>query len=63
MGRCLQIVGFGWALLGSLNVLFLLGSNKAGTLAIMLSVLFNMFLFILPGLGVGGMGSLMVKKS
>src|SRR4051812_48055789 len=65
IGILLMVVGFGWALLGFANIIFGLvnlsragGSSAIGAVAIG----FNMLLFILPGLVVGGVGTMIWAK-
>lgn len=66
MGTLLKLVGGGWALLGVLlqfNVCTSVqGSGEVRGGAAVFGLLFTMLVFILPGLVVAGIGSLVEKK-
>ena len=50
-----MVVGFGWALLGAANIEQMpWGGESSGVLTF--GLIFNMVLFVLPGLGVGALG-------
>lgn len=51
-GLLMAILGFGWALLGLMNVTMMLGDASLSAFGLIL----NMVLFILPGLGTGALG-------
>lgn len=62
MGILLMIVGYGWAALGVANIFMMDWANiseAAGGFGLM----FNGLLFILPGLVVGGIGSMIRGRS
>lgn len=59
MGMLLLIIGCGWAILGAANIYMYTGPITGMTVC----VVFNAVAFILPGLLVGGLGSLLRKKN
>jgi hypothetical protein len=62
MGLLLKIIGVIWAIIGVGNILMsplFPGGTEAGILALLM---YNALLFILPGLGVFGIGVVMTKK-
>lgn len=63
MGTLLIVVGLVWAGIGVLNLVMMpwAGSEPEGTLGTM-GLMFNMLLFVLPGLGVAGIGSALTKR-
>lgn len=62
MGIVLQIVGYGWFVLGLFNFGL---ANKGVTddMQLGLSVIVHMMVYFGPGLMIGGLGSLIAKKS
>lgn len=65
MGMTLIAIGIGWALLGMLNLVT--GTSKLQSAGysdawLGFAVIFNMFLFVLPGLGLAGIGSLVRRR-
>ena len=61
MGTLLQVIGFGWALLGFGNLVGMFSKDIGQGLQI-LGLMFNVLLFILPGLVVGGLGTVMNNR-
>ena len=62
MGLLLKIVGVIWAIIGMVNIFMsplFPGGTEAGILALLM---YNALLFILPGLGVFGVGVVLTKK-
>jgi hypothetical protein len=62
MGLLLKIVGAIWAIVGVFNILtspLFPGGTEAGILALLM---YNTLLFILPGMGVYGLGLVKSKK-
>jgi hypothetical protein len=57
----LLIVGAGWAILGLGNIVMMPWAEGGGVLTF--GVIFNMVLFILPGLILAGIGSALRKRS
>ena len=55
LGIFLMIIGFGWAALGAANILMMFGNGASEGVA-MFGFIFNMVLFVLPGLVLGGIG-------
>lgn len=64
MGLILIVIGFGWAALGVANLVgvFSPGSDAAASGLQAFGLIFNMALFILPGLAVGGIGVYMTRR-
>lgn len=62
MDVLLKIVGGLWASLGALNVVVSCSIDPADSTAMLFGLVFNMFLFILPGLAVYGIGASISKK-
>jgi hypothetical protein len=62
IGILLMVVGFGWAILGVANIVYgtarLASLGDTGGVGGGLALIFNMVLFILPGLLVGGIGTM-----
>jgi hypothetical protein len=58
VGTVLQVIGFGWALLGFGNLIGMF-SKEVGEGLQILGLMVNVLLFILPGLVVGGLGTVM----
>jgi hypothetical protein len=59
------VVGVGWALLGLGNIvlgLAKLSSEGYGSTAQSFAIIFNMVLFVIPGLICAGMGALITKR-
>jgi hypothetical protein len=64
MGTLLKIVGAGWAVLGVANIFMspsISGSNPNSSMG-GLVLLFNFVVFVLPGLGICGLGFLVANK-
>jgi hypothetical protein len=62
MGLLLKIIGVIWAIIGVSNILMsplFPGDTEAGILALLM---YNVLLFILPGVGMFGIGVVMTKK-
>lgn len=62
MGSFLKIIGFVWALIGFAN-LFLMPWTTAGEGLLTVGLMVNILLFIFPGLGLYGVGTMMARKS
>ena len=58
IGLIMCIAGFGWAIIGVGNVL-----TAPPTVSHSFLLLFNAILFVLPGLVVGAIGTMMCKKT
>jgi hypothetical protein len=56
MGGVLMVVGFGWALLGASNIFGMPWGEGESEGILMFGLIFNMIIFVLPGLGVGALG-------
>ena len=66
MRTALLVVGLIWALIGVGNIIIgLYNINKMGSSEgwSVFTLIFNMVLFVLPGLGVAGLGKLIKKKA
>jgi hypothetical protein len=63
MGMLLMILGFGWAIIGGANIVLYDHWQGGSDAAIGFLLMFNMLLFILPGLAVGGVGKVLRAKS
>ena len=50
-----MIVGFGWALLGGANIVTMFVQTRSSGI-LLAGLIFNMLLFVLPGLAIGGLG-------
>ena len=61
MGTLLQVIGFGWALLGLGNLVGMFGKGPSEGLATF-GLLLNVVLFILPGLGLGALGTMLKRR-
>lgn len=62
MGTLIMIVGYGWALLGAGNILLMpMETMSEGWLTA--GLMFNVLLFVLPGLAVGALGQNMRRRS
>ena len=62
MAVLLKIIGGGWAILGAANIIMspsLSSGNETGLVAVLM---FNVILFVLPGLVVYGIGAAITKK-
>lgn len=68
IGIVLMVVGFGWAILGLVNVIWgignltSLGGPALGAAGGVIALMINMVIFILPGLVVGGIGTMIHSK-
>lgn len=62
MSMLLQIVGFVWAAIGVGNIVLQDWDTPAAVAGNQFALVFNMVLFIIPGLILGGMGHSMQKK-
>ena len=65
MGMTLIVVGLGWAVLGALNLFAGLNNLQNagyGSTAQSFALIFNMVLFILPGLGLAGVGTMLHRR-
>ncbi len=51
----LMIVGFGWGFLGMANIVAMFFQTRSSGL-LLTGLIFNMLLFVLPGLAIGGIG-------
>ncbi len=60
IGIFLGVIGAGWAVLGVANVA-MMASNGSTLMAF--GLIFNMALFVLPGLVVAGLGALLFRKA
>ena len=61
----LIVVGLGWGFLGVFNLfsgLLRLSEHGYGDTAKAFAVIFNMFVLILPGLGIAGIGAMVLKR-
>jgi hypothetical protein len=58
----MQVVGFGWALLGAANIVMMISKRPESGIATF-GLIFNVLLFVLPGLVVGALGSGLKKRS
>jgi hypothetical protein len=71
VGTILQVVGFGWAIIGASQLIYGLVSSglggqtdqEAAVIGGVLGILINVLFFILPGLGIGGLGTMMKNKA
>jgi hypothetical protein len=61
MAILMQIIGFGWAILGAANLIGMFSKDVGEGIAT-IGLLVNVLLFILPGLVVGSMGVNMKKR-
>ena len=62
MGLLLKIIGVVWAIIGMINIFMsplFPGGTEGGILALLM---YNALLFILPGMGVFGVGIVIMKK-
>jgi hypothetical protein len=65
MGMTLIVIGIGWALLGVLNLVTGVSKLQSAGYSdawLGFAVIFNMFAFVLPGLGLAGIGSLVKRR-
>ena len=62
MAILLKIVGGLWAFLGATNILSMLTRSSGANLGTVLGLVFNMVLFVLPGLGIYGIGVAITKR-
>jgi len=62
MGLLLMVIGYGWAVIGLGNIVMYDNFQTASDAAVGFLFMFNVLLFILPGLVVGAMGQNMRKK-
>ncbi len=62
MGILLIVIGLFWAVIGFGNIVSGFSKGLSETMGLF-SLIFNFVLFILPGLGVAGIGALIRKKS
>lgn len=62
MAVLMMIIGYGWALLGVFNIVMYDNFQTASDGALGFLLMFNVLLFILPGLVVGSLGQNMKKK-
>lgn len=62
MGILLMLVGGLWAVLGVMNVVSVANGPAASNLTAF-ALIFNMALFILPGLVVAGLGKVLYNRS
>ncbi|MDN5850305.1 MAG: hypothetical protein L0H63_11845 [Nitrococcus sp.] len=62
MNTVLRLLGYGWATLGGANIILFPDWASASSAHIGLLLGFNMLLFILPGLAVGGIGSMLQTR-
>jgi hypothetical protein len=62
MGIALLVIGGIWALLGLANVAGMLSNTDVGTGIQAFGLVFNMVLFILPGLVVAGIGEMLRRR-
>jgi hypothetical protein len=63
MSKLLKVIGIIWAAIGALNVIGMFVSIGTGheTLAAF-GLIFNFVLFVMPGLGLAGVGALLNNK-
>ena len=61
MGRILQFLGACWAIIGFANLIGMPWETASNGL-LTFGLVFNVLLFIFPGMGLYGLGSLMVRK-
>jgi uncharacterized membrane protein len=61
MGELLLIVGLGWAILGVANLLMANWGTMSSTLGVV-AIMFNVLLFILPGLILAGIGQGLLRR-
>jgi hypothetical protein len=64
MAILLKILGGGWAFIGALNIVSMPWWAQSGDHSGWLSfgIIFNMFLFVVPGLSLYGFGALITKR-
>lgn len=63
LGTLLIVVGLVWAGIGLLNLVTMLWAEfEPGSTLGTMGLMFNMLLFVLPGLGVAGIGSALKKR-
>lgn len=62
MATVLQVVGFGWAVLGMANLFGMFSKGVSEGVATF-GLLINVLLFILPGLAIGGIGTMMKNRA
>jgi len=63
MANLLKIIGIIWAVIGAGNVVLMFGKLGSGheTLGA-IGLIFNFVLFILPGLGLAGIGAALARR-
>jgi formylglycine-generating enzyme required for sulfatase activity len=62
MALLLKVVGSLWALIGATNIFTMPAWHTQSTVALALGLVFNMVLFVLPGLGVYGIGAVLGRR-
>lgn len=62
MATLMQVIGYGWALLGLGNIVGMMGQGPGEGVAAF-GLVVNVVLFILPGLGLGAAGTALKRRS